>query len=112
MDATIPAPVRQRKPRPKPARFVCLRVKPQGLAAGLVRIRVGDEAADYSLTELAADFGRGFQLHKLGDAEAEPTVYYVNLDGDSKTCECKGFCRWSRCKHADGLAALVAAGRL
>jgi hypothetical protein len=112
MDATTTAPARQRKPRPKPARFVCLRARPQGLSAGLVRIRVGDESADYSLTELAADFGRGFQLHKFGGDDAEQTAYQVNLDGANRTCDCKGFCRWSRCKHADGLAALIAAGWL
>jgi hypothetical protein len=36
----------------------------------------------------------------------------VNLSAERITCECKGWCRCQRCKHADGLAALVAARRL
>jgi hypothetical protein len=75
-----------------------------------VRIRVGKEEADYFLTELAADFGRGFQVEKIcGTAEES---YHVNLNGTETTCSCKGHLRWQKCKHADGLAALIAAGRL
>jgi hypothetical protein len=107
---TATAPARQRKPRTKPQRSIRLCVKPDGTMAGVVRIRVGKDEADYYLTELAADFGRGFKVEKIGP-DAEP-AYHVNLDGAQRTCDCKGFGRWSRCKHSDGLAALVAAGRL
>ena len=49
-------------------------------------------------------------MEKVGfDADS---VYAVNIDGDKRTCECDGFNRWQHCKHADGLAALIAAGRL
>ena len=48
---------------------------------------------------------------KIG-LEANGETYHVNLDGDKRTCECKGFLKWNHCKHADGLAALIAAGRL
>jgi hypothetical protein len=110
MNATATAPARQRKPRPKPARFVRLAVRPEGTAPGVVSIRVGKEAADYFLTPVAADFGRGFLVEKIGlHADGK---YAVNLDGDKRTCECKGFLRHGHCKHSDGLAALVAAGRL
>ena len=108
---TATTPARQRKPRPKPERFIRLCVKPTAETVGVVRIRVGKEQADYFLTELAADFGRGFQIEKIGTA-AEPAAYHVNIDGEQRTCDCKGFGRWSHCKHADGLAALLAAGRL
>jgi hypothetical protein len=108
MNATTPAPGRQRKPRPKPARHVSLRVRPNGNAAGVVRSTVGKESADYLVTELAADFGRGFRLEKAGGEE----VYHVNLNGPETTCTCKGHLRWQKCKHVDGLAALVAAGKL
>jgi hypothetical protein len=111
MNATATAPTRQRKPRTKPQRFVRLCVKPDGQSVGVLRIRVGKQEADYFLTELAADFGRGFLVEKI-DAAAEPAAYHVNLDGDKRTCECKGHLRHSHCKHADGLAALIAAGRL
>lgn len=108
MNATATAPARQRKPRPRPARSIGLCVRPDADSAGVVRIHVGEEAHDYLLTEFAADFGRGFLLQKIGHDAA----YHVNLDAGNRTCECKGHLKWGRCKHADGLAALVAAGRL
>jgi hypothetical protein len=110
MNATQTAPARQRKPRTKPERFVSLPVRPSGQMAGVVRITVGKEQADYFLTELAADFGRGFKVEKIGGTEEES--YHVNLNGPETTCTCKGHLRWQKCKHSDGLAALVAAGRL
>jgi hypothetical protein len=110
MNATATAPARQRKPRPKPARFVRLAIQPEETAPGIVSIRVGKEAADYFLTILPADFGRGFNVEKIGlHADGK---YAVNIDGAKHSCDCKGFARWSRCKHADGIAALIAAGRL
>jgi hypothetical protein len=44
----------------------------------------------------------------------EEAAYEVCLsaDGTADACDCKGFARWSHCKHRDGLAALVKAGRL
>ena len=110
MNATPSAPARQRKPRPKPVRTIRLCVKPTAETAGVLRIRVGKEEADYLLTEIPADFGRGFKVEKIGfDADS---IYAVNIDGDKRTCECHGYNRWQHCKHADGLAALIAAGRL
>ena len=94
--------------RVKPARSIRLALSPCGDNPGVVTITVGKQAADYFLTELPADFGRGFRVEKVGGEEA----YHVSLDGDARTCECKGFTRWGQCKHADGLAALQAAGRL
>ena len=111
METTQTATARQRKPRSKPARHVSLVVRPSGGKPGLVRITVGKEATDYLLTAIPADYGRGFLLEKAG-IDGEPAAYHVNLDGDKRTCDCKGCTRWGCCKHADGLAALVAAGRL
>ena len=100
----------QRKPRPKPARSIRLCVKPTVETAGVVSIRVGKEEADYLLTEIPADFGRGFLVEKVSfDA---PAAYHVNIDGAKRTCECEGYNRWQKCKHSDGLAALIVAGRL
>ena len=109
--STATAPARQRKPRPKPERRIRLCVRPDGPSAGVVRITVGKDEADYFLTEIPADFGRGFQVEKVGIDCAE-AAYHVNLDADRRTCECQGFLRHEHCKHADGLAALIAAGRL
>ena len=65
--------------------------RPEGNGPGVVRITVGKEHADYFLTLIPADFGRGFKVEKIGLTCSEP-AYAVNIDGDTKTCECKGFC--------------------
>jgi hypothetical protein len=111
MNGNATAPARQRKPRPRPARFIRLCIKPEGTSPGVVRITVGQEHADYFLTAIPADFGRGFRVEKVGLHENDPP-YHVNIDADKRTCECKGFLRHGHCKHADGIAALIAAGRL
>jgi hypothetical protein len=107
---TATAAPRQRKPRPKPARSIRLIVSPAPDCTGVVRIAIGKEAPDYLLTEFAADFGRGFLVEKVSfDA---PAAYHVNLDGDARTCDCPGHSSHGHCKHSDGLAALIASGRL
>ncbi len=113
MNTTTPkAAPRQRKPRPKPARSIRLCVRPTEENVGVVRITVGKESHDYLLTEIpAVAFGRGFKVEKIGFG-CDESVYHVNIDGDKRTCECEGFLRWNHCKHSDGLAALIAAGRL
>ena len=102
------ATVSSRRPRVKPARSIRLCVRPTADTAGVVRISVGRAAQDYILTVVPADFGRGFLLEKVGHEES----YHVNIDGAKRTCECHGYNRWQKCKHSDGLAALVAASRL
>jgi hypothetical protein len=110
MNATTSAPARQRRQRVKPQRFVRLCVRPEGASPGVVRITVGKEHADYFLTLIPADFGRGFTVEKVGlDAAGK---YAVNIDREKKTCDCKGHLRHGHCKHADGLAALIARGLL
>src|ERR1043166_6614521 len=109
MNATVTAPARQREPRSKPARSIRLTLKPFEGNPGVVRVTVGKDQADYFVTEIPADYGRGFKVEKMGD---ESAAYCVNIDGDNRSCECKGFWRWHHCKHADGLAALVKAGKV
>ena len=111
MNATATRAPRQRKPRTKPVRYVRLVIQPGPDSLGVVRLMVNRKSVDYLLTPIAADFGRGFRLEKIG-LDFDGSTYHVNLDGDKKTCECKGFLKWGHCKHGDGLAALVAAGRL
>jgi hypothetical protein len=111
-NATAIAKPRQRKPRPKPERRIRLCVRPEGLSSGLVRIRVGQVEADYLLTEVPADFGRGFKVEKVGIGEDDAATYHVNIEGGKGACDCKGHSRHGHCKHADGLAALIAAGKL
>jgi SWIM zinc finger len=111
MNATATAPARQRKPRTKPQRFVRLMVSPAVDGTGVVRLTVAKKADDYFLTLLPADFGRGFKVEKIG-LDCRESAYAVNIDADKRSCECKGFLRHGHCKHADGLAALIAAGKL
>jgi hypothetical protein len=114
---TVPAPRAPsqpqpaRKPRKKPARTIRLAIPVNADGRnGVVRITVGKESQDYFLSRIPSDFGAGFCLEKLGDEEG--TAYQVNVSEGGRLCDCKGFCRWQRCKHADGLAALVKAGKL
>jgi hypothetical protein len=110
MNGNATAAAGQRKPLPKPQRSIRIEVRPEDNGLGIVRITVG-KAQDYFLTLIPADFGRGFAVEKIGLHCNEPP-YHVNIDAGKKTCECKGFLRHGHCKHADGLAALIAAGRL
>jgi hypothetical protein len=82
-------------------------IKPEGSAAGVVRLCIGNETTDYVITERPEKNGRRFTLAKVdGDAE-----YNVVL-GSPNRCDCPGNERWGKCKHVEALAALVAAGRL
>jgi hypothetical protein len=108
------APVKPaRKPRPRPARSIQLVIPPAG-GTGVVRITVGKASTDYALRGILSQLsGRAFELAKVGpDAGGE--VYHVLLTGHANydTCTCPGYAAHSHCKHRDGLAALVAAGRL
>ncbi len=110
---TATAPARQRKPRAKHERRIGLLVRPDG-GTGVVRIAVRSVSADYTLREFKSGVGgRAFELAKVGPA-ADGEVYHVRLTGAARqdSCDCRGFVRHSHCKHRDGLAALVAAGRL
>ena len=112
--STLSAPVRRvqapvRKPRPKPARSIRLVIAPSPISSGVVRISIGHKSQDYFLGEVeGVSFGRGFLVEKIGHEES----YHVNIDHDRRTCECEGYITHSHCKHADGLAALIAAGRI
>jgi hypothetical protein len=104
------------KPRPKPARFIrlCVPFNEHGQNA-VVRILEkfprGEKEERYFVSGVHSDFGLGFFVEKIGP-ETEESKYHVHLEGEGRTCECRGFSRWGHCRHADGLAALLAAGKL
>jgi hypothetical protein len=102
---------KRRQPRAKPARHIRLVVPLYGgEGPGVVRIAVeGQEPCDYLVRRLPSDFGTAaFRLAKVGGDEE----YAVLIDGADSSCECKGFLQWGKCKHVDGLTALVARGLL
>ena len=111
MIVTQPIAPRQRRQRVKPARSIRLCIRPDGAAPGIIRLTVGKATADYFITIIPADFGQGFLVEKFG-IDRDTAKYHVNIEADKKTCECKGFLRHGHCKHADGLAALIARGQL
>src|SRR5262249_60280865 len=106
----MPAPTPRR--RGKPARSCRLTQVEGGRVLSLTMGNPPDQTqTHYHLTEIAVDYGRGFEVRKFATDGGE--VYHVHFDhetGDS--CTCLGFLRWSRCKHRDALAALITAGRL
>lgn len=99
-----------RKPRTPPARTIRLVRSPQSDGTGVFCLTVGDEATYYAVREIPCEIGgRGFAVHKLGMG----TLYHVRAGAvEDCSCECKGFLRWSHCKHVRGLLALVQAGQL
>jgi hypothetical protein len=66
----------------------------------------------YFLSEIPADWGRGFELAKSVPDASEESVYHVNVDGQHSTCDCRGFERWRSCKHLATLLELVEEGKL
>lgn len=65
----------------------------------------------YTLREIPVDFGRGFQIDKIGQTDDGP--YHVHLDAElGDSCTCKGFVYGSKCKHRDAVKTLVAMGIL
>lgn len=111
---TIPSGARKPRQRKPVVRTIRLELAPSEGGPGVVHIQVGKDEADYFLRPLASDFGQAFALEKFGWQRRgdEPDIYHVLLAGDQSTCECQGFLRWNHCKHVEGLAALVARGKL
>jgi hypothetical protein len=110
---SLPVTRRATRPRPQPARTIRWRTTPLSAEKpyGAVRITRGRAAHDYVLRELPAADGRGFAVEKIDPTvpAADRAVYHVFLhhNGRDRSCDCLGFTSWGRCKHADGLAALL-----
>lgn len=78
-------------------------------------VRDGKKEDRYIATEVECDFGRAFEVQKLGEGAETVETYHTNLGGgryNSDTCDCLGGQKWGHCKHAEGLRALLAAGKL
>ncbi len=100
---------KNRTPRPKPARSARLLIAPEPGRPAAVELAVGKQSDTYLVTEIRTDLGgRAFTVEKVADG----TTYHVSIAGDVRTCDCKGGTYAGHCKHSEGLAALIAAGRL
>jgi hypothetical protein len=103
---------RVRTARRKPERRIRVLEQPgpdtDGWAA--IAITVGKQSDTYLLHTIPTDFdgALAFEVEKLDNDLATVEQYHVLLADEPKetSCECKGFLRWGRCKHADGIAAL------
>jgi hypothetical protein len=105
-----------KRARAKPARSLRLSAPAHTNGARLLVLTVGKLTVGYYVEPLPTDFGRGFKLAKFaeGGGDADETEYLVSVDTDTwnSECSCKGHTYAGHCKHADALAALVAACRL
>lgn len=84
-----------------------------GNLPAIVRIEVDRKTALYAVTETPSEIGgRGFLVREISTNEGETEQYQVLATGLERCCTCKGFQRVGKCKHHDGLAALIEAGKL
>src|SRR3954454_25368764 len=104
VNATLnPAP----RQRSKVARLrtVRLTTTDAGTSALVIRQKQGNQAEQvdaYFLEPIPSQMGgRGLILHKH-----DGTSYCVRLDGSDSSCDCKGFTRYSHCKHVESLLEL------
>ena len=102
--------------RRKPDRRIELTQPPRPGAPGVAVITLDGQAQAYTVTPLPCQLGAA--AFRVGKVELVPTEanespqpretsrYAVHLDGAQSICTCRGFRRWRRCKHVDGLADL------
>jgi SWIM zinc finger len=86
-------------------RVIRLMQTPDAHGVGIFAIVERKRTQFYVFREIPCDIGgRGFVVHRLGLGD----LYHVRV-GDPRdcSCECLGFLRHGRCKHIQGLAALI-----
>jgi hypothetical protein len=95
---------------PSPTRSIRLVRPPCIDGVGVFCIGAGTKSTFYTLHEIPCDIGgRGFAVHRLGLGQ----LYHVRVGNRAEcSCECLGFLRHGRCRHVQGLLALVQSGKL
>lgn len=94
------------QPRTTPARFA--RYLPE---AGQLHLTVDGRPFDYWLAEVASPHGRGFRLSRFRSQGGEVHDCFLSADGGHH-CDCVDHRGHDRCRHAEALAAVIAAGKL
>jgi hypothetical protein len=86
-------------------RLIRLIRRPDDLGVGVFAITKNHRTYYYVFKEIRCDIGgRGFAVHRLGLAN----LYHVRVGTPRQSsCECLGFLSRGRCKHVQGLAALI-----
>jgi len=83
---------------------------PDAHGVGVFAIEQKGRTQFYVFKEIVCDIGgRGFAVHRIGLGN----IYDVRV-GPAKecSCECLGFLRHGKCKHLQGLSALIGHGVL
>lgn len=93
-----------------PARVIRLIQRPEHSGVGVFAITTKKATQYYVFKEIHSEIGgRGFVVHRLGLGD----LYHVRIGAPSEcSCECLGFLRHGRCKHIQGLSALLGHGML
>ena len=88
-----------------PPRHIRLLRAPSAIDPGLVALTANKKTTFYVFKEIPTEIGgRGFIMHRLGLGN----VYHVRVGTPEQcSCECLGFYRHGKCKHVQGMAALV-----
>ena len=86
-------------------RVIRLIRRPGHDGVGLFSITKDQRTYYYVFKEIPCNIGgRGFEVHRLGLA----SVYHVRVSAPRESsCDCLGFLSRGRCKHVQGLAALI-----
>lgn len=84
---------------------------------GMLSLESPGKRCEFLVEEFPVPMGRGFQLSKMcgaiGKHDTEETGYAVFVCRRGKaSCECKGYARWGKCKHAEAIASCLEQGWL
>lgn len=93
-----------------PPRVIRLARRPDQFGVGVFEITQKGQSRFYVFKEIRCDIGgRGFAVHRIGLAD----LYHVRIGTNvESSCECMGFLRHGKCKHVQGLSALIGHGAL
>ena len=78
---------------------------------GVLTIDVKRNACEYAVVEMKTPWrGRAFVLAKIDCGTDEDVTAYEVFCGsrEETSCDCRGFTRWSGCKHVSAMKALIA----